>query len=53
MPRESAARVAVLVRHNVLLMAREPGPVLSRMILPLVFVTLLRPLYLAGQGRVK
>jgi ABC-2 type transport system permease protein len=51
MPRESAARVAVLVRHNVLLMAREPGPVLSRMILPLAFITLLRPLYLAGQGR--
>ncbi|MFF3446341.1 ABC transporter permease [Streptomyces sp. NPDC002667] len=51
MPRESAARLWVLVRHNVLLMAREPGPVLSRMILPLVFITLLRPLYLAGQGR--
>ncbi|MFF3413650.1 ABC transporter permease [Streptomyces sp. NPDC002698] len=51
MPRESAARVAVLVRHNMLLMAREPGPVLSRMILPLVFVTLLRPLYVTGQGR--
>jgi ABC-2 type transport system permease protein len=51
MPRESAARLGVLVRHNVLLMAREPGPVLSRMILPLAFITLLRPLYLAGQGR--
>ncbi|MGW0965024.1 ABC transporter permease [Streptomyces sp. NPDC002516] len=51
MPRESAARLGVLVRHNVLLMAREPGPVLSRMILPLVFITLLRPLYLAGQSR--
>lgn len=51
MPRESAARLAVLVRHNLLLMVREPGPVLSRMILPLVFVTLLRPLYVSGQGR--
>lgn len=51
MPRESVARLAVLVRHNVLLMAREPGPVLSRMILPLVFITLLRPLYVTGQGR--
>ncbi|MFF3405052.1 ABC transporter permease [Streptomyces sp. NPDC002742] len=50
-PPESAARLGVLVRHNVLLMAGEPGPVLSRMILPLVFITLLRPLYLAGQGR--
>ncbi|MFJ6084874.1 ABC transporter permease [Streptomyces sp. NPDC092369] len=50
-PRESAARVSVLIRHNALLMLREPGPLLSRMILPLVFITLLRPLYLAAQGR--
>ncbi|MEU6479881.1 ABC transporter permease [Streptomyces sp. NPDC047017] len=50
-PRESAARLSVLVRHNTLLMLREPGPLLSRMILPLVFITLLRPLYLAAQGR--
>ncbi|MEU4088770.1 ABC transporter permease [Streptomyces aureus] len=50
MPRESAARLRVLIRHNVLLMAREPGPLLSRMILPLVFITLLRPLYTSGQG---
>ncbi|MFI9604544.1 ABC transporter permease [Streptomyces sp. NPDC052043] len=49
-PRESATRVSVLVRHNALLMLREPGPLLSRMILPLVFLTLLRPLYLAAQG---
>ncbi|MEU6378803.1 ABC transporter permease [Streptomyces sp. NPDC046909] len=51
-PRESAARIGVLVRHNALLMLREPGPLLSRMILPLVFLTLLRPLYLAAQGPV-
>ncbi|GAA4607270.1 hypothetical protein GCM10023195_27430 [Actinoallomurus liliacearum] len=50
-PRESAARTGVLVRHNLLLMLREPGPLLSRMILPLAFITLLRPLYLAAQGR--
>lgn len=49
-PRESAARLSVLVRHNALLMLREPGPLLSRMILPLVFIILLRPLYLAAQG---
>jgi ABC-2 type transport system permease protein len=40
--------LAVLVRHNLLLMRREPGPLLSRMILPLAFLTLLRPLYLAA-----
>ncbi|MFB7734456.1 ABC transporter permease [Streptomyces sp. NPDC056112] len=49
--RESATRLSVLMRHNALLMLREPGPILSRMILPLVFITLLRPLYLAAQGR--
>ncbi|MET7475647.1 ABC transporter permease [Streptomyces sp. NPDC005648] len=50
-PRDSLARIGVLVRHNALLMLREPGPLLSRMVLPLVFITLLRPLYLAAQGR--
>jgi len=40
--------LAVLVRHNLLLMRREPGPLLSRMILPIAFLTLLRPLYLAA-----
>ncbi|WP_084704473.1 ABC transporter permease [Phaeacidiphilus oryzae] len=47
---ESVLRTGVLIRHNLLLMVREPGPVLSRMVLPLVFLTLLRPLYLAAQG---
>jgi ABC-2 type transport system permease protein len=49
-PRESLHRTWVLIRHNLVLMLREPGPLLSRMILPLVFITLLRPLYLAAQG---
>jgi len=49
--RESTTRLSALVRHNALLMLREPGPLLSRMILPLAFMTLLRPLYLAAQGR--
>ncbi|MFD4609350.1 ABC transporter permease [Streptomyces sp. NPDC058440] len=49
-PRESATRLSVLIRHNALLMLREPGPLLSRMILPLAFITLLRPLYVAAQG---
>ncbi|WP_406440208.1 ABC transporter permease [Streptomyces sp. NBC_01613] len=50
-PHESAAHLGVLVRHNLLLMVREPGPLVSRMVLPLAFMTLLRPLYLAAQGR--
>lgn len=50
--RESATRLAVLIRHNALVMLREPGPLLSRMILPLAFMTLLRPLYVSAQDRV-
>lgn len=48
---DSAARTSAVVRHTLLLMRREPGPLLSRMVLPLVFLTLLRPLYLTAQGR--
>lgn len=53
LPRESLARTGALVRHNLLLMLREPGPLLSRLIMPLAFLTLLRPLYLSAQGRTK
>lgn len=45
------ARTGALVRHNATLLLREPGPLLGRMLLPLAFVTLLRPLYEAAQGR--
>jgi ABC-2 type transport system permease protein len=46
-------RMAALVRHNTMLMLREPGPVLSRLAQPLVLITLMHPLYtaaLAAQG---
>ncbi|MFC1420257.1 ABC transporter permease [Streptacidiphilus cavernicola] len=49
-PRGTALRTTALVRHNTVLLLREPGPLASRMILPLVFVTLLRPLYTAAEG---
>lgn len=49
-PPEPVIRTAALMRHNVVMMVREPGPLLSRMVLPLVFLTLLRPLYVAAQG---
>jgi ABC-2 type transport system permease protein len=48
--RSTALRSTALVRHNTVLLLREPGPLASRMILPLVFVTLLRPLYTAAEG---
>lgn len=46
MPRSDAAhRVGALVRMNTTLLLREPGPVLSRFIMPLVLIAVLRPLY--------
>jgi ABC-2 type transport system permease protein len=50
-PPEAAARVAVLTRHDTMLMLREPGPLLSRLLMPLVLITLFRPLYLAALAR--
>jgi ABC-2 type transport system permease protein len=47
---EARRRTAALIRHNFMLMAREPGPLASRMTLPLVFLILLHPLYERGQG---
>jgi ABC-2 type transport system permease protein len=43
-------RSAVLIRHNVAMLAKEPGPVLSRILMPLVLITALRPLYDAALG---
>jgi ABC-2 type transport system permease protein len=41
-------QLAVLVRHNFVLMLREPGPVISRLAQPIVLITLMRPLYTAA-----
>jgi len=41
---------AILIRHSVVSLAREPGPVLSRIGMPLVLITALRPLYKAALG---
>jgi ABC-2 type transport system permease protein len=49
MPRDALLRTAAVIRHNVMLMAREPGPLASRMIVPLVFLILLHPLYEQAQ----
>jgi ABC-2 type transport system permease protein len=47
-------RIAVLVRHNLALVASEPGPMISRIVMPVAIVLVLRPLYtsaLGGQAR--
>src|SRR5262249_21182292 len=51
---DAGLRMAAMVRHNTTLMLREPGPVISRLVQPLVLITLTHPLYaaaLAAQGR--
>jgi ABC-2 type transport system permease protein len=48
---ESIYRTGAVTRHNTILLLREPGPLLSRLILPLLFLTLLHPLYEAAQGQ--
>lgn len=41
----SAYRIGAVARHNLALLAREPGPAIGRIVMPVLFVTLLRPLY--------
>src|SRR5580704_4652388 len=47
---ESVYRTRAVMRHNTILLLREPGPLVSRLVLPLLFLTLLHPLYEAAQG---
>jgi ABC-2 type transport system permease protein len=49
MRRDSLRRTGALLRHNTMLMLREPGPLVSRMVLPLAFLLLLHPLYERAQ----
>jgi ABC-2 type transport system permease protein len=42
---EQVHRIGALVRHNLALALRDPGPLLSRLVMPLVAVTVVRPLY--------
>lgn len=45
---ETWVRVAALVRMNTTLLLREPGPVASRLVMPLVLILVLEPLYRAA-----
>ena len=46
-----AGRIAMLVRHNFALLIREPGPLISRLVQPVVLMMLMRPLYVAALAR--
>lgn len=48
---DAGVRMAALVRHNAMLMRRQPGPLISRLVQPLVLITLMRPLYVAALAR--
>lgn len=43
----SMTRTAALVRHNARLAARDPGPLISRLAMPVVMLVLLQPFYRA------
>jgi ABC-2 type transport system permease protein len=46
----SGGRVAAVAWHNLTLTRREPGPVVSRIVMPVVIVLVLRPLYASALG---
>lgn len=48
----SADRAMALIRLNAILFARDPGPLIGRVAMPLVLITLMRPLYAAAIGSV-
>jgi ABC-2 type transport system permease protein len=45
---DGGVRATALARHNAVLMLREPGPLISRLIQPLALIALMRPLYVAA-----
>jgi ABC-2 type transport system permease protein len=44
------SRFDALVRHNLVLIAQEPGPMISRITMPIVIILVLRPLYASALG---
>jgi ABC-2 type transport system permease protein len=49
--RSLLARASAIARHNAMLLLREPGPLASRLIMPLAFLALLHPLFERADGR--
>jgi ABC-2 type transport system permease protein len=47
----AAARVAALIQVNFGIITREPGAVVSRLVQPIVLITLMRPLYVAALAK--
>jgi ABC-2 type transport system permease protein len=49
--RPTIGRLNVLIRHNFVLLTRESGPLISRLVQPLVLITLFHPLYATALAR--
>lgn len=43
-------RTGILVRHNTRLLLRDPGPLIGRLLMPILVMLALRPLYVAAEG---
>ncbi|BBA95357.1 hypothetical protein RVR_185 [Actinacidiphila reveromycinica] len=49
-PRPGLLRTGVLIRHNTAVLLNEPGPLIGRLVMPLMMLLAMRPLYQAAQG---
>lgn len=47
---DAISRSIALVRHNTVMLLREPGPLISRIIMPLAFAIIMRPLDVKAEG---
>jgi ABC-2 type transport system permease protein len=48
MLRETRTRMGGLIRINTVVLLREPGPLVSRLVMPVILMVILRPLYTAA-----
>ncbi|WTR18891.1 ABC transporter permease [Streptomyces sp. NBC_00138] len=48
--RGGVGRAGVLVRHNAAVLLHEPGPLIGRLLMPVILLLAMRPLYTAVQG---
>ncbi|WP_079139020.1 ABC transporter permease [Actinacidiphila rubida] len=48
--RDALRRTGVLVRHNTAVLLHEPGPLVGRLVMPIILLLALRPLYEQAQG---
>ena len=47
---DALRRTGVLIRHNTAVLLHEPGPLIGRLVMPIMLLTALRPLYEQAQG---